>query len=157
MGETVTLWGTIRCLAESDMADIQANLRRLAEHQAASFGATAAVEYLQDVPPVTNTQTWLDQVLPSVRSVVGDANLVPMTPTLGYDDVSVFIKAFGGAYLGFGVQDTQLVDGALKPVEGGRGLVPNHNPSFYADDDSLTTSLRVHLRVAADHLTHGDC
>ena len=155
VGQTVTLWGTIRCLAESDMAVVQANLRRLAEHQAASFGATAAVEYLQDVPPVTNTQAWLDQVLPSVRSVVGDANVVPMTPTLGYDDVSVFIKAFGGAYLGFGVQDTQLLDGALKPVVGGRGLAPNHNPHFYADDDSLTTSLRVHLRVAADHLTRG--
>ena len=155
VGQTVTLWGTIRCLAESDMAVVQANLRRLAEHQAAAFGATAAVEYLQDVPPVTNTQEWIDKILPTVRRVVGDENVVPMTPALGYDDVSVFTRAFGGAYLGFGVQDTRIVDGEPAPIEGGRGLAPNHNPRFYADDGSLRTSLRVHVHVAADHLTQG--
>jgi amidohydrolase len=40
----------------------------------------------------------------------------------------------------------------LAPVEGGRGLAPNHNPAFYADEDSLETSVRIHANVAVDHL-----
>jgi hypothetical protein len=38
------------------------------------------------------------------------------------------------------------------PVEGGRGLAPNHHPAFYADDASLLDSVRVHAHIAADHL-----
>jgi hypothetical protein len=41
----------------------------------------------------------------------------------------------------------------LAPAPGGRGLAPNHHPAFYADDDSLVTSVRVHAHVALDHLS----
>ena len=153
IGQTVTLWGTIRCVDETDMSTVQDSLRRLAEHHAAAYGATASVDYLQYVPPVTNTPTWLDAVLPTVRRVVGDDHVVEIPPTMGYDDVSVFTSAFGGAYLMFGVQDIRIDGQALAPLEGGRGLAPNHSPRFYADDDSLVTSLRVHVHVALDHLT----
>lgn len=82
------------------------------------------------------------------------------TPTMVYDDVSVFVRAFGGVYLQFGVQDRVLRSqggGAdqgdrIEPLPGGRGLVPNHHPAFYADDDALVTSLRIHAHVAVDHL-----
>lgn len=152
VGQSVTLWGTIRCVLEEDMADVQDKLRRLAEHHAAAYGCKAVVEYDQYVPPVTNTSPWLDAVLPAVRRVVGDANVVEVPPALGYDDVSVFTRAFGGAYLNFGVQDTRFEGQGLAPLDAGRGLVPNHNPGFYADDDALLDSLRVHLHVAVDHL-----
>ncbi|MET9205353.1 amidohydrolase [Streptomyces bacillaris] len=52
--ETVTLWGTIRCSVENDMADIQKRLTILAEQTAAAYGCTAEVTYLQDVPAVHN-------------------------------------------------------------------------------------------------------
>lgn len=152
IGEQVTLWGTIRCLDQADMGAVQAALSRLVEHQAAAFGATGTVEYLQEVPPVTNTREWLDAVLPSVRRVVGDQRVVEVPGTLGYDDVSVLTGAFGGAYLNYGGQDTTVVGSALVPVPGGRGLAVNHNPAFYVDDDALLDSLRIHVAVAVDHL-----
>ncbi len=153
IGERVTLWGTIRCLNRSDVATVQDNLRRLAEHHAAGYGATAAVEYLQYVPPVTNSQEWIDAIRPTLHRVVGAERVVEVPGTLGYDDVSVFTNAFGGAYLSFGTQDTRMVDESLAPVEGGRGLAMNHSPGFYADEDALLDSLRIHLHVAYDHLT----
>lgn len=152
IGEQVTLWGTIRCIDEADMSVVQDHLHRLAEHHAAAYGCTAEVLYDQYVPPVTNTRAWLDALLPTVRRVVGEASVVEIPPALGYDDVSVFTRAFGGAYLNFGTQDTRIAGANLTAVEGGRGFVPNHNPAFYADDDSLVTSLRIHVHVAADHL-----
>jgi amidohydrolase len=153
IGQTVTLWGTIRCSDETDMGAVQDTLRRLAVHHAAAYGATATVEYLQYVPPVTNTRAWLDTILPSVRRVVGAATVVEIPPSMGYDDVSVFTSTFGGAYLGFGVQDTRIEGPTVVPLDGGRGVAANHSPQFYADDDSLATSLRIHLHVAVDHLT----
>jgi len=153
IGQTVTLWGTIRCTDENDMATVQANLRRLAEHHAAAYGCTADVGYDQYVPPVHNRAEWIDTLLPTLMRVVGDGNVVEVPPALGYDDVSVFTRAFGGAYLMFGVQDLRIENQGLVPSEGGRGLAPNHSPRFYADDDALLTSLRVHVHVAVDHLT----
>ncbi|MER8044565.1 amidohydrolase [Streptomyces sp. NPDC094032] len=154
IGQTVTLWGTVRCAVESDMAEVQRRLTTLAEHTAAAYGATAAVDYLQAVPPVHNTATWVAAGLPTLRRVVGEERVVETGATLGYDDVSEFVNRFGGLYVMLGVQDATLdAAGQPVPLPDGRGLVTNHNPHFYADDDTLVTGVRLHAHVAYDHLT----
>ena len=152
IGQTVTLWGTIRCLDESAMGTVQENLRRLAEGQAAAYGVQATVEYKQDVPALTNTAEWFAALRPSIERVIGTERLREIPGGMGYDDMSVFVNAFGGGYFNFGVQDTTLANNTLAPVEGGRGLAMNHNPGFYADDVVLVDSLRIHAHVAYDHL-----
>ncbi|MBX9421138.1 M20 family metallopeptidase [Streptomyces lateritius] len=153
VGQTVTLWGTVRCVEESDMASVQRRLTTLAEHSAAAYGATASVEYLQSVPPVHNSGPWVEAGLPTFRRVVGEERVVETGGTLGYDDVSEFVSRFGGLYVMLGVQDAALdAAGRPVPVPGGRGLVTNHNPRFYADDDTLVTGVRLHAHVAYDHL-----
>jgi len=150
----VILLGTIRCSVDADMAEIQRRLRTLAENVARAYGCSATVEYLQDVPPVRNTRAWMDAAMPTLERVVGREAIVHSPPALGYDDVSVFVNTFGGLYLTFGVQDIRLDPVTLlAPIPGGRGLVPNHNPAFYADEDALQTSVRIHANVAVDHLT----
>ncbi|MEU1209602.1 amidohydrolase [Nocardia sp. NPDC005825] len=154
IGQTVTLWGTIRCSVERDMADVQARLRTLATNSAAAYNCSAAVEFRQDVPAVHNAQAWMDAALPTFRRVAGDDRVVPTGPTLGYDDVSEFVNRYGGLYVTLGVQDAQLDETGLPvPAPGGRGLYMNHNPHFYADDDTLVTGVRLHAQVAYDHLS----
>ncbi|MFJ3903597.1 M20 family metallopeptidase [Streptomyces sp. NPDC090025] len=154
IGQTVTLWGTVRCAVESDMAEVQRRLATLAEHSAAAYQATASVEFLQPVPPVHNSAGWVAAGLPVFRRVVGAERVVETGATLGYDDVSEFVNAFGGLYVMLGVQDATLdANGAPVPAPGGRGLVTNHNPHFYADDDTLVTGVRLHAQVAYAHLT----
>lgn len=154
VGESVRLLGTIRCTVEADMDVARDHVRRTAEHIAQAYGATASVEFLQHVPAVHNTQPWIDAVLPTMERVVGHDRLVKAPPGLGYDDVSVFVNRYGGAYLQLGAQDTELrPDGSLVPTPGGRGIAMNHNPRFYADDAVLETGVRMHANVALDHLT----
>ncbi len=149
----VTLYGTLRASTDADMDDLQSGLRRLAEHAAAAYGCTATVDLLQRVPPVQNTQAWMDAALPTLQRVVGAGSVVEAPPIMGYDDVSLFVEAFGGLYLNLGVQDTRLDPvRVLAPIEGGRGLVQNHNPGFYANEAALATSVRIHANVAIDHL-----
>ncbi|MGW0605348.1 M20 metallopeptidase family protein [Streptomyces sp. NPDC002640] len=154
IGERVVLWGTIRCARETDMRELQGRLTTLAEHTAAAYGCTATVDHLQDVPAVHHRAEWVTAALPTFRRVVGGDRVVESSPTLGYDDVSEFVNRYGGLYVMLGVQDATLDEqGNPVPVPGGRGLVPNHNPRFYADDDTLVTGVRLHAHVAHDHLT----
>ncbi|MBW0275739.1 hydrolase [Nocardia sp. MH4] len=153
VGRTVTLWGTIRCSVEADMAQVRQRLATLATHSAQAYNCTATVEYLQDVPAVHNLRPWVDAALPTLRKVVGDERVVATTPTLGYDDVSEFVNRYGGLYVTLGVQDTEFGGAAgLEPTPGGRGMYMNHNPHFYADDDTLVTGVRLHTYLAYDHL-----
>ncbi|MCI7551724.1 MAG: amidohydrolase [Actinomycetaceae bacterium] len=153
IGRSVTCWGTIRSLSDAVMAQVQERLRSLVAGNAAAYGCQAEVEFLQPVPAVHNTKEWVDALTPSFAAIVGESNIVTPPPSLGYDDVSEFVNRYGGLYVGLGVQDTELVDGELISTPGGRGFVSNHHPAFYADDETLVTGVRLHARVAYDHLT----
>ncbi|WP_280388055.1 M20 metallopeptidase family protein [Nocardia wallacei] len=154
IGERVTLWGTIRCAIETDMSEAQTRLETLATHTALAYNCSATVEYLQDVPAVHNGSRWMAAGLPTFRRVVGADKVVETAPTLGYDDVSEFVNRYGGLYVTLGVQDAELDDSGMpRPAPGGRGLYINHNPHFYADDDTLVTGVRLHSYVAYDHLS----
>lgn len=154
IGDTVQMLGTIRSTVEPDMALARERVQRTAENVAEAYGATADVEFLQAVPAVHNTKPWIDAVLPTLEHVVGEDHLVKAPPGLGYDDVSVFVNKYGGAYLQLGAQDVELrPDGSMAPIPGGRGIAMNHNPHFYADDSVLETGVRMHANVALDHLT----
>lgn len=148
----VTLWGTIRSLDDKVMAEVQERVTRLAEGAGAAFGCAVETEFLQPVPALDNATDWVEQLRPSIVAVVGEDNIVSPPPTLGYDDMSEFVKEYGGLYIGLGVQDTELDGMDISATEGGRGLVPNHHPAFYADDDSLIVGVKLFLRVAFDHL-----
>lgn len=152
IGDHVTMWGTIRCLDDGDMATAQDHLRLLVANTAAAYRATATVEYLQDIPPVNNTADWVDKIRPVIERVIGADRVFDSPAALGYDDMSVFVRDFGGAYFNYGVQDTQVVGNSVAPTEGGRGMAMNHNPAFYADDDSLLDYLRIFVHVAYEHL-----
>ena len=152
IGGRVTLWGTIRCAIESDMKSVQRVLARTAGNMAQAYGCTAKTEYLQDVPAVHNDPAWVGATLPTLERTAGPGKVVVTPPTLGYDDVSVFVNKYGGLYVMLGVQDVEYADGELREVPGGRGLVVNHNPGFYADDSVLVTGVRLHAAVAVGHL-----
>ncbi|MFE3442618.1 hypothetical protein ACFXNW_06285 [Nocardia sp. NPDC059180] len=89
VGQTVTLWGTIRCAVESDMSAVQTRLRTLATHTAQAYNCTATVEYMQEVPAVHNLAPWVDAGLPTLRKVVGDDRVVQTSPPMTtYTEIS---------------------------------------------------------------------
>lgn len=154
VGNSVTLLGTVRCLQEGVEAQINERIERTAKHIAAAYDCEAEVEFIQQVPPVVNRPEWVEKILPSFhRSTRGDAKVIEVPASLGYDDVSEFINRWGGIYGLLGVQDVEVdEDGNLKETEGGRGFVANHSPKFYVDDEAMVTGVRMHVNVALDHL-----
>ncbi|WP_241002335.1 hypothetical protein [Streptomyces sp. CB01881] len=71
IGEKVTLWGTVRCAVEADMAEVEKRLVTLAEHTAQAYNCTAQVDYLQPVPASHSKPEWVAAALPTFRRVVG--------------------------------------------------------------------------------------
>ncbi|MBA2953799.1 amidohydrolase [Nocardioides sp. MAH-18] len=152
IGASVTLSGTMRSSRQEDMPALKAGFERLAEHSAAAYGCTAELDYHFEIPAVRNEQAWFDAARPTLERAVGAERVVPVEPVMGSDDMAELVSAYGGLYLTYGVQDTRMDGDRVLPVEGGRGLAPNHHPAFYADDASLLDNVRVHAHVAVDHL-----
>jgi metal-dependent amidase/aminoacylase/carboxypeptidase family protein len=84
------------------MADLQDRVRRLATNLAEAQGCTAQVDFLLHVPAVNNRPEWVQAALPTLERVVAHDHLVETAPTLGYDNVSVFVNRYGGLYVVLG-------------------------------------------------------
>ena len=153
IGDTVELLGTVRCSLDADMTRLQERVARIAGHLAQAHGCTADTTFHQPVPAVHNAPEWVTAALPTIEAVVGHERILEVPPTLGYDDISVFINRCGGLYVQLGCQEVLVVNGAVHAMPGGRGIAFNHNPKFYAADEALHVGVRLHAHVAADHLS----
>jgi amidohydrolase len=153
IGDTVEMLGTVRCSDDRDMAKIQRRVARIVTHLAEAHGCSGETSFHQPVPAVHNAAEWMDAALPTITDVVGQERVLEVPGTLGYDDVSVFINRCGGLYVMLGCQEVLVLNGALRPIPGGRGVAFNHNPKFYAADEALEVGVRLHARIAADHLS----
>lgn len=156
IGERITAWGTARAVSNDLLEELNTRMSRVVEHAAAMHGLTAELTVHQHVPPVVNQRSWLDRLLPSVARVTGPDNPPQvMPPTMGYDDVSAMVDAFGGIYIFLGAQNVGVENGKFVPIDPDSptgGPLPNHNPGFYALDEVLLTGVRAHAHVALDFL-----
>lgn len=156
IGGKITAWGTVRAARDSVLEDLNMRLHRVVDHAAQMHGLTADLTLHQRVPAVVNDPSWLGRLLPSVQRVVGEGSTYPMPPTMGYDDVSVFIEEVGGIYIMLGAQNVRLVEDGLPvgldPESSTGAWVPNHHPGFYVLDEVLKTGVRAHAHVALDFL-----
>lgn len=154
IGERIVATGTVRAINDSVMEDINNRLQRVVENAAKMHGLTATLKIDQHVPSVVNAPEWLKRFVPTAERVVGKEKVFRMGPTMGYDDVSVFMNEVGGGiYFILGGQNTRFDEkGNVVAADGGPGPVPNHNPGFYANDDVLKTGVRLHAYSALDYL-----
>ncbi|MCP1387775.1 amidohydrolase [Corynebacterium sp. TA-R-1] len=154
VGEQVEIWGTVRALRSEVMADVNQRLERYVEHLAAAHGCTGTVEFFDEVPPVVNGPEWIDSILPVYERIAGEAPVIEVPSSMGYDDFSEFSSRFGGVYALLGGQNIAFTaDGGIEPTGGDdRGFVPNHSPRFYVNDEALEYGVRLHAQVAVDHL-----
>lgn len=143
IGDEVRMTGTMRAGSSEHMDQLKEAMRELVAGSCQAHGVEGEVNFLQDVPALENTAEWLAALRPSLVAVVGEDAIIEVPAGMGYDDMSEFVRAFGGAYLILGAQDFS---------DGGRGMVPNHNPGFYVEDSVLATGAALHTQVALDHL-----
>ncbi|KXS16827.1 N-acyl-L-amino acid amidohydrolase [Gonapodya prolifera JEL478] len=159
IGDSVTLYGTVRALVNDDMDAIKKKVERLVDGIAKAHDMTGVATFHQSVPAILHTRGWTQAVLPTLIRA-GKGKVEHVEAVMGYDDVSEFINRYGGFYATLGCQDTeylQMDDGRkqLQPIPGGRGIGVNHHPAFYANDECLPVGVRIHCHVVLDYLYGG--
>ncbi|GAG90259.1 unnamed protein product, partial [marine sediment metagenome] len=67
IGDDITLWGTVRCIHQNMMEDVDMRITRIATHVAQAHGLTADVSFDQEVPAIYNEPAWLDRFMPTME------------------------------------------------------------------------------------------
>ncbi|AOJ16544.1 M20 aminoacylase family protein [Burkholderia vietnamiensis] len=124
--------------------DVRALLKRriveLAESQAASYGATADVEYIEGYPVVVNTDAETDFAAQVARELVGDAHVVEQADLLmGSEDFAFMLQQRPGSFV-------RLGNGA------GEDGCMVHNPKYDFNDRNLPIGAAFWTRLVERYI-----
>jgi amidohydrolase len=140
--DEVELVGTIRNFDMGIRDQIHEKLKHTAETVALSAGATAEVEIDLGYPVTINDPALTAQMLPTVKRVVGEKNLVESPLVTGAEDFSYFALETPGLFLFLG-GSPRGVDPLTQPS--------NHSPLFFVDESTLKTGVNVLTNLVADY------
>ena len=144
--DTVTLIGTIRALDPHMLVAARQKLHALVEATAQASGATATVEIdpLLHYDVTYNDPALVQRMLPTLRHVAGDANVVEAKPTTGGEDFSAFQHEIPGLF---------VILGARTPGAPADAFPPNHSPRFHIDEAVLDVGVSTLVHLAVDYLS----
>jgi amidohydrolase len=143
--DSVIMEGTVRTFDEAMRADIKERIKRTVEQIAQSAGGSATVSFGSGNNPVTyNDPALYDQILPTLKRVAGDSNVVTSQLSTPAEDFALYQQKVPGVFFFLGVT----------PRDKDPMTVPrNHSPYFFADEAALPVGVRLMANVAVDYLT----
>lgn len=142
--DEVKLTGTLRALDTDMRQDLHARVRRTAQGIAESAGATATVEIAagHSYPVTSNDPALTEQMLPTLRRVAGDAQVIEVPPMLGAEDFSFYAREIPGLFVFLG---------ARTPGGDPEDWPANHSPRFHVDENVLSFGVRVMTNLVLDY------
>ncbi|MEL6840104.1 MAG: M20 aminoacylase family protein [Pseudomonadota bacterium] len=117
--QRVHLRGTVRTLSAENRDLAERRLIEIVEGTAATFGATAKVEYIRGYPIMVNSETQTEFAAEVAKSVSGDC--APASLVMGGEDFAFMLEERPGAYILVGNGDTASV----------------HHPEYNFNDDAI--------------------
>jgi len=142
--DEVQMLGTIRTLDPKVQQDIHQRIRKLVSGIAESSGATATTTITPSAPVTFNDPQLMDRMLPTMRRVVGDRNVVGVPASTISEDFAFYQQQIPGMYIFLGVTPVGT-DTATAPA--------NHSPLFTVDEAALSVGIRTLTNLALDFLS----
>ena len=140
--ESAELIGTIRTLDTAMQDKIHADIRRTAEHIAASQGATVDVEIERGYPVTYNDPSLTEQMAPTLERVGGDKT-IRIDAITGAEDFSFFQKKIPGLF---------IMVGGMPEGKDPSEAAPHHTPDFYIDESGMKTGVRALANLTIDYM-----
>ena len=144
--ETAELIGTIRTLDTAMQDKIHADIKRTAEHIAASQGATVDVDIQRGYPVTYNDPALTEQMAPTLERVGGD-QAVRIDAITGAEDFSFFQKEIPGLFIMVGGMPADM-----NPAE----AAPHHTPDFYIEESAMKTGVRALANLTIDYMLQAE-
>ena len=138
--DDVVLEGTVRLFDASLQDTVERRFHEILDGVARMAGGGYTLEYIRKNPVNVNDPALTEQMLPSVRAVVGPDRVVPKLPWMAAEDFGWFAREIPALFLHLGTVKAGTVSGN------------NHTPTFMADDSSISVGMRVMSRMVLDYL-----
>ena len=139
----VEMIGTLRSLDLGMREQLHERVKRTAELIAASAGAKAEVAITRGYPITHNDPALTEKMLPALRRVAGEKNVLPAPATLGAEDFSFYQEKVPGLFFWLGT----------RPIDQSEQDAPsNHSPRFYVDESGLLLGVKALATCAIDYL-----
>ncbi|HZX67728.1 MAG TPA: amidohydrolase [Candidatus Elarobacter sp.] len=131
----VALKGTVRSFSESTRAEMEAGIRRIAEHTCAAAKATCAMDWHPSYPVTENDPAQTAFVRDALTAEFGGARVIESPPVMGSEDFSYFAQVVPACFWFIGAGDD------AHPF-------PNHHPAFDIDEKAIVAGIAAHVTVA---------
>jgi len=141
--DSAVLIGTVRTFDEAVRGEIHARMRRTVNGIADAAGARALVEIELGYPVTVNDPELMARMIPTLRRVVGDANVREQPRTNTSEDFSRYALKVPGMMISLGV---------TPPTKDPRTAAANHSPLFEVDESALPVGVRALAGLALDFL-----
>jgi len=131
----VALKGTVRSFSEATRTEMEASIRRIAEHTCAAAKATCALDWHQSYPVTANDAAETAFVREALTAEFGGARVIESPPVMGSEDFSYFAQVVPACFWFIGAGDD------AHPF-------PNHHPAFDIDEKAIVAGIAAHATVA---------
>jgi amidohydrolase len=142
--DEVEMIGTLRSLDLGMREQLHQRVRRTAEQIAASAGAKAEITITRGYPITYNDPTLTEKMLPTLRRVAGEKNVLPAPATLGAEDFSFYQEKVPGLFFWLGTRPANQSE---------QEAASNHSPRFYVDESGLLLGVKALASCAIDYLS----
>jgi amidohydrolase len=140
--DQVTLTGTIRSFDAALRRSMPERIGRIASGVAEGLQCRAEVQVRPGSPAVVNDPVVALLAGRAAARVVGPAGVVAPTPTMGGEDMALYLERAPGCFVFVGSADSE------------RGLdQPHHSPRFDFSEEALGIGCEFLLQAAAEALT----
>lgn len=141
--EDAEIRGTVRYFSEEALDKTLQLMEDIANHVAASYGATAELEYTRGVAiPVDNDAASIVSAREVVDGIEG-LTAIQAPKLMGSDNFAEFVRAFPGFYTFMGAGDP------TSPT----GMLPNHHPKFQLDEKAFRLGVEFMAGTAVKFLS----
>ena len=124
--ENAVLRGTCRTFAKATRKLVHRRVKEIAVGIAKSLGGKADVDYEEFLPATVNDRRMAALAREAAAAVVGKRNVVDVDPSMGGEDMSLYLERVPGCFGFVGLRNEK------------RGIVyPHHHPKFDLDEECL--------------------
>jgi amidohydrolase len=141
IADQVQMQGTMRALNEDVRRKAQELIRETLAGVTSAYGATFDLKFDSANPVTYNDPALVEATLPTMRRIVGEANLIAPKPFMPAEDFSYYQKVIPGFFYFLGVGNKS------------KGITSAwHTAEFDVDEESLVVGVKVMAGVALDYL-----
>lgn len=141
IADEVKLEGTIRTLNEDVRKSVKEMMRQTLAGVTSAYGASFDIEHFENAAVTYNEPSLVEESLPTIKRIVGEAQIISPKPQMGAEDFSYFQRVIPGFFYFLGVGNK---------AKGITAMI--HTPEFDVDEESLVIGVKVMSNLLLDYL-----